>query len=72
MNDTELSWHPVAPHESPHADWSTWRDIDPCCTPAISVILPAGDDDDDLVRRVPDVLDQSVCPHEVMIVDTTE
>lgn len=39
--------------------------------PAISVILPAGDDDDDLDRRVPDVLAQSVSPHEVVIVDTS-
>lgn len=55
----------------PQSAWTTWRDADPSEMPAISVILPAGDDDDDLDQRVPGVLAQSVSPHEVVIVDTS-
>jgi hypothetical protein len=54
-----------------HSDWTTWRDTDASEWPAVSVIVPVGDFDDDLDRRLPEALGQTLSPHEVLVVDTS-
>jgi hypothetical protein len=54
-----------------HSDWTSWRDIDASEWPAVSVIVPVGDSDDDLDRRLPEALGQTLNPHEVLVVDTS-
>jgi hypothetical protein len=54
-----------------HSEWTSWREVDASEWPAVSVIVPAGDSDDDLDRRLPEALGQTLNPHEVLVVDTS-
>jgi hypothetical protein len=55
----------------PRSDWTTWRDVDAFEWPAVSVIVPASDGDDDLDRRLSETIEQTLRPHEVLVVDTS-
>jgi hypothetical protein len=66
---TRPDFDSIAPGSA--SDWTSWRDIDASEWPAVSVIVPVGDSDDDLDRRLPEALGQTLNPHEVLVVDTS-
>ncbi|QEW04242.1 glycosyltransferase [Microbacterium lushaniae] len=60
-----------SPARSASTDWVTWRDLDATETAAVSVIVPAGECDVDLEVRLPAVLNQTVSPHEIVVIDSS-
>lgn len=53
------------------SDWVTWRDLDAADGAAVSVIVPVGDGDLDLAVRLPAALNQTVSPHEIVVIDSS-
>lgn len=60
-----------APLAADTSDWVTWRELPAADAPAVSVVVSAGEDDADLAVRLPAVLDQTVRPHEVILIDAS-
>jgi hypothetical protein len=69
MADTSDSRTP--PPRSAATDWVTWRDLDAAENAAVSVIVPVGESDVDLDVRLPTALNQTVSPHEIVVIDSS-